>query len=192
MARVKDFRPATRNANKHTARGLGALQTSIQTDGWIGAMTTAADGEMIAGSARIETVAQVWGVDAEPIVVQSDGSRPIVVMRTDIPNAQDKRAQRLALADNRVAELDLSFDVAVLADMAADVLGDLWTAEELSSLDDYEHPRLRETEETLRPRPMFLALVSVPIDGALDLHVALAELAQLPGVEVLYGANDEN
>ena len=53
MPRVKDFRPASRNANKHTARGMSELQRSVQSNGWIGAMTTAADGEMIAGSARI-------------------------------------------------------------------------------------------------------------------------------------------
>ena len=134
MAKVKDFRPATQNANKHTARGLGALQASVQGDGWIGAMTTAADGEMIAGSARIETVAQVFGVDAEPIVIESDGSRPIVVVRTDIPNAADKRAVRLALADNRVQELDLTWDVEVLAGLDADDLAGLWTADELELL----------------------------------------------------------
>lgn len=132
--RVKDFRPARVNANKHTARGMGALQKSIQSDGWIGAMTTAADGEMIAGSARIETVAQVWGTDAEPIVVESDGTRPVLVVRTDIPNADDKRAQRLALADNRVQEMDLTWDVEVLAGFGADVLGELWTPDELSDL----------------------------------------------------------
>ncbi|NTU66105.1 MAG: hypothetical protein HGB05_22545, partial [Chloroflexi bacterium] len=101
MTKVADFRPATVNANKHTARGLGALQTSVQKDGWIDAMTTAADGEMISGSARLETAAQVFGVDAEPIVIKSDGTRPIIVVRTDIPNAMDKRAQRLALGANR-------------------------------------------------------------------------------------------
>lgn len=132
--RVKDFRPASRNANKHTARGMGELQKSIQTDGWIGAMTTAADGEMIAGSARIETVAQVFGTDAEPIIVETDGTRPVLVVRTDIPNAEDKRAQRLALADNRVHEIDMSWDVEVLAGFDADVLGELWTPEELSDL----------------------------------------------------------
>lgn len=134
MAKVKDFRPATKNANQHTARGLGALEKSIQADGWIGAMTTAADGEMIAGSARIETVAQVFGTDAEPIVIESDGSRPVVVVRTDIPTAHDQRAQRLALADNRIHELDLSWDVEVLAGLDAEVLGELWTGDELSDL----------------------------------------------------------
>lgn len=136
MTKVADFRPATRNANKHSARGLGALTASVQSDGWIGAMTTAADGEMIAGSARIETAAQVFGVDAEPIVIESDGSRPIIVKRTDIPDAADKRAVRLALADNRVAELDLSWDVEVLAGLDAATLDGLWSPYELSQLGD--------------------------------------------------------
>ena len=134
MPRVKDFRPASRNANKHTARGMSELQKSVQSNGWIGAMTTAADGEMIAGSARIETAAQVFGVDAEPIVVETDGRRPIIVKRTDIATADDPRAQALALSDNRVAELDLSWDVEVLAGLDAETLGNLWTPEELSDL----------------------------------------------------------
>jgi hypothetical protein len=133
-SKLNKFRPATRNANKHTARGIGALEKSIQSDGWIGAMTTAADGEMIAGSARIETAAQVFGVEAEPIVIESDGSRPIVVVRTDIPKADDPRAQRLALADNRVQELDLAWDVEVLAGLDAADLEGLWTSQELSDL----------------------------------------------------------
>ena len=131
---LSKYKPATRNANRHTARGLGALEKSIQSDGWIGAMTTAADGEMIAGSARIETAAQVFGVDAEPVVIHSDGKRPIVVVRDDIPTADDKRAQRLALADNRIHQIDLDFDVQVLTSFDADVLGDLWTPAELSDL----------------------------------------------------------
>ncbi len=132
--RVSDFRPARRNANRHTARGLGALQASIESDGWIGAMTTAADGEMIAGSARIETAAQVFGVDAEPIVVESDGTRPIVVVRKDIPTAADPRAVRLGLADNRVAELSLDWDPEVLCSFDAATLEPLWSPKELSNI----------------------------------------------------------
>lgn len=187
--RVKDFTVARKNANRHTQRGLAALDKSIRSDGWIGAMTTAADGEMIAGSARLERVADVFGVEAEPIVISSDGSRPIVVVRTDIPNAQDKRAVRLSLADNQIAALDLSWDVSIIAGLDADVIGDLFTAEELSDLGEYENPVLRETAEEIRPRPMFRALVSAPIDSALDLRATLDAIAALDGVEVLYGAN---
>ena len=134
MPQVADFRPAQRNANKHTARGLGAIDKSIRTDGYGDPMLAAADGEMISGSARLETVAQVFGVDAEPIIVHSDGTRPVIHVRDDIPNAADKRAVRLALAANRAAELDLAWDVEVLAGLDADVLDGLWTADELSDL----------------------------------------------------------
>lgn len=134
MAKVADFKPARVNANQHTARGLGALTASVQTYGWIDAMTTAADGEMISGSARLETAAQVFGTDAEPIVVHSDGTRPIIHVRDDIPNAADKRAIRLALDANRIHELDWLPDVEVLAGLDVDVLEGLWTPDELSEL----------------------------------------------------------
>ena len=134
MPQVADFRPAQRNANKHTARGLGAIDKSIRTDGYGDPMLAAADGEMISGSARLETVAQVFGVDAEPIIVHSDGTRPVIHVRDDIPNAADKRAVRLALAANRAAELDLSWDVDVLAGLDADVLDGLWYPAELELL----------------------------------------------------------
>lgn len=56
MARKKvtDFQPQRHNTNRHTQRGMNALEKSIEKDGWIGAITVAADGETFDGSARIE------------------------------------------------------------------------------------------------------------------------------------------
>lgn len=134
MAKVKDFRVQRNNANRHTARGYGELEKSIEQDGWIGAMTVAADGETFDGSARLEKSVEVFGVDAEPIIVHTTGDRPVIVVRDDIPNTDDVRAQRLSLRANRIAELDLSWSVEVLAGLDADVLAGLWTGEELSDL----------------------------------------------------------
>lgn len=134
MSHLTTFRPATRNANKHTQRGLKVLQDSMRAVGYTEPMVAAADGEMLSGSARLESVADVFGLDVEPIIVESDGTRPVVHVRTDIPNAQTSEAQRIAVSANRVAELDLSWDVEVLAGLDADVLEDLWTPEELSDL----------------------------------------------------------
>jgi ParB family transcriptional regulator, chromosome partitioning protein len=134
MSKVKDFKPARKNANQHTARGLGLIDKSMRTDGYGDPMLAAADGEMISGSARLETVAQVFGTEVEPIIVHSDGTRPVIHVRDDIPNAADKRAVRLALAANRAAELDLSWDVEVLAGLDAADLEGLWTAQELELL----------------------------------------------------------
>ena len=48
------IRPQRKNANRHTQRGMQALERSLDQDGWIGAITVAADGETFDGSARVE------------------------------------------------------------------------------------------------------------------------------------------
>lgn len=60
------IRPQRKNANRHTPRGMGLLEGSIEQDGWIGAITTAADGETFDGSARVEVTARMEMLD-DPI-----------------------------------------------------------------------------------------------------------------------------
>ena len=127
-----NIRPQRRNANKHTERGMSALEKSIQKHGWMGAVTTAADLEAFGGSARIEVAASQGMLD-DPIIVESDGKRPVVVVRTDIPTADDPRARALAVAENRVAELNLDYDLAILKD-DFDLLDGLFTQPELDAL----------------------------------------------------------
>jgi hypothetical protein len=112
---------------------MGALQSSIQQDGWIGALTMAANGEIFDGSARLE-VGVAAGFD-DVIIVESDGSKPIVHKRVDIPTADDPRAKRLGLAANRIAELNLDLDPALIEELSQEVdISGLWTAAELASV----------------------------------------------------------
>jgi hypothetical protein len=110
---------------------MQALEQSIATDGWIGAITVAADGETFDGSARVEKTAENGMLDAA-IVLDIDGTKPVILRRTDIPTATDPRAVRLGLAANRVASLNLEWEPDVLAEIAAqDIdLSELWTPEE--------------------------------------------------------------
>lgn len=127
---MTDIRPQKRNANRHTERGMHALERSIEQDGWIGAITVAADGETFDGSARVETTAANGMLD-DAIVVETDGRKPIIVKRTDIPTATDPRAVRLGLAANRVAQLNLEWEPGVLAELAQEIdVGPLWTPDE--------------------------------------------------------------
>lgn len=129
------FRPARKNANMHSQRGLGMLTRAMHGSGYVAPMTATADGEVIDGSARLEVAAEVFG-DVEPLVVDHDGTRPIIMRRTDIPDADDPRAVAIALEANRIAEADLVWDAAVLAEIAdaGDVdLSMLWTPDELDS-----------------------------------------------------------
>lgn len=129
-----ELKPQRQNANQHTERGMVALEQSIQQDGFIGAITVAADGETFDGSARLETLATVMpGV--QPIIVETDGSTPVVVRRTDIPTADDPKAKRLGVAANRVAELNLNWDATVLDGLSDEVdLSGLFERDELDDL----------------------------------------------------------
>jgi DNA modification methylase len=152
--KLSDFKPQRRNANLHTPRGLGMLDNSIAKDGWIGAITVAADGETFDGSARLETVYSRLGEDVEPIIVRSNGDRPIIHIREDIPTAEDERAVKLAIAANRIAQVDLNFDAAIIDEIAQEVdISDLFTDAELSELmsnldTDFDPPTEEEDEES--------------------------------------------
>jgi hypothetical protein len=132
IAAIGDIAPQRRNANKHSQRGMGQLEKSVQSDGWIGAITVAADGETFDGSARIEVAAASGFQDA--IVVRSDGTRPIVHIREDIATADDPRAVRLGLAANAIAQHNLQWDAEVLAGIDPDILGEYWLPDEIVML----------------------------------------------------------
>ena len=133
--KISEFRPQRLNANKHTQRGLGMLDKSMADSGFIGAMTSAADDEIFDGSARLETAYGRFGDDVEPIIIDTDGTRPIIVRRTDIPNADDPRAKKLAIAANRIASIDLDWDAEILAEIADEIdVSDMFFDDELQRL----------------------------------------------------------
>lgn len=134
MPNINQIKPQRANANRHTPRGMKTLEDSIQRDGWIGAITVAADHETFDGSARLEVGAATGFEDA--IVVRSDGSKPVIHIREDIPSADDPRAKRLGIAANRVAQLNLEWSPEVIAELASegDVLDGLFSDQELTDL----------------------------------------------------------
>lgn len=136
-AKLDKLRTQRANANRHTPRGMKALEESIQKDGWIGAVTVAADGETFDGSARLEVSAATGFEDV--IIVDTDGTRPVVLRRTDIPTATDPRAVRLGLAANRVSQLNLDWDTDVLAQLSESdnqAFDGLWSDREITALLD--------------------------------------------------------
>ena len=126
--------PEGRNPNRHTERGLRMLEDAIQQDGYVAPMTATADGTVIDGNARLDTVAHA--LPADPLVIEHDGTRPIVMVRTDIPNADDPRAQRIIVGANRIGEVDLDWDAEVLKRMQGEGvdLSKLWGEDELAEV----------------------------------------------------------
>lgn len=134
LASIDKFRPQRANRNKHKERGMGVLESSMRKLGYVAPMTASADGEIIDGSARLETSAIVF--DDDVLVVEHDGQRPIVMVRTDIPNADTPEARQIAIAANRIASLNLDWDVeGLLADAASGLdLSGLFAQSELDEM----------------------------------------------------------
>ena len=113
---------------------MGQLEASMRKYGYVTPMTAAADGEIIDGSARAETGATVFGDDV--LVVHHDGTKPVIMVRDDIPSADTPEAREISIAANRIAQVNLDFDPEVLlGDLQAGVdLSGLWFEHELNNL----------------------------------------------------------
>ena len=100
------------NANKGTKRGREALAKSLKKYGAGRSVLVDKNGRVMAGN---KTVEQARAAGMKQIaVVEVDGSTLVAVQRNDLDLKKDKRAKELAVADNRVAEMDLDWNIDVL------------------------------------------------------------------------------
>jgi DNA modification methylase len=139
-----------RNANRGTERGRSALARSLQEYGPRRSVLIDKHGTIIAGNKTVEQARQL----RIPLrVVETDGGFLIAVKRTDLDLATDARAQALALADNRVGELDLEWDVDMLKQIrAAGVdLSAFWTDDEFAALFADPHEGLTDENAVVEP-----------------------------------------
>jgi DNA modification methylase len=146
-----------RNANRGTARGRAALERSLREYGAARAVVVDKNGCVIAGN---KTVAEAKALEMPLRIVKSNGRELIAVQRDDLDLATDPRARELAIADNRIAELDLEWDPEMLERLRADGLdlSAFWTDTELTALlngDVTAHPG---ENAVLEPGPTTIAL----------------------------------
>ena len=115
---LADLSPDPRNPRRHTPRNRAAVVASLQEVGVVRPLAAAADGTLIAGNLTADALAEI-GLD-DVIIVESDGTRPIVHVRTDIAPGSPA-AIKAGLYDNRAAELADGYDPQVLAALLAEV-----------------------------------------------------------------------
>jgi DNA modification methylase len=134
MAKLGELRPDPRNANEGTERGRGMLEQSLRKYGAGRSIVVDKHGVIIGGNKTHEVAVDI-GLD-DAIVVSTDGSRLVVVQRTDLDLEHDKRAIELGLSDNRVGEASLAWNADVLQQLAGSGvdISDLWSEKELSAL----------------------------------------------------------
>ena len=116
--KIEDFTPDENNFNLHTQRGMGLLEKSIEKVGIIESVTVSADDKVISGNARQEVISQKFG-DKDAIVVETDGTKPVVIKRTDI-KSNTKQFYEAALLANTVSKHNVNLDTEKIQEVAVD------------------------------------------------------------------------
>jgi 16S rRNA G966 N2-methylase RsmD len=122
-----------RNANRGTKAGRKALDESLRDLGMGRSILIDKDGVVIAGNKTMEAALKA-NPDAKVRIIETDGTEVIAVQRKDLTLATDAVAKRLAVADNRVSELDLAWDMDVLGAIGQEAdISSLFSDDELSA-----------------------------------------------------------
>jgi len=132
---VADLATDPLNANKGTSDGRALLETSVRRYGFGRSVLADRRGRLIAGNKTIDSVRAI-GENPDVVVVRTTGKQLVVVQRTDLDLDTDVTAKELAIADNRVSEKGLEWDVNVLGQLShqgVDML-QFWRAEEWEAL----------------------------------------------------------
>lgn len=131
--RLEDLTFDPENANEGTLRGEQLLEKSLGQHGAARAIVVDKNGLVIGGNKTLQLAIES-GLGVR--VVQTDGSKLVVVMRLDLDLEHDPKARVLAYLDNRAAEVGLKWKAEQLeADLAKGIeLGGLFTEVERRAL----------------------------------------------------------
>jgi hypothetical protein len=133
------------NANKGTDTGKDLLARSVGECGLGRPILADKNGIIIAGN---KTTLAAGAIDVQ--FVETTGEELVVVQREDLDIETDGKARKLAILDNRTAQVNLSWDSSVLRGIAN--AGDQahlgFTADELSAIDTISSAQLSPSENT--------------------------------------------
>jgi hypothetical protein len=158
---IGDLAPDDNNANRGTARGRKMLKGSLKKLGAGRSILVDKNFTTIAGNKTLDE-AKKQGFK-RVVVVDSAGDTLVAVRRTDL-DVQDKKGQELAIADNRVSEVDLSWDTDVLKQTGAE-LTEMFEPLELDRmLNEGKNSRQPNTIDLQPPPKMVWVLLGIPFN----------------------------
>lgn len=179
--KISDIQPDDKNFNKHTDYGMELLNRSIDEVGVIESITVSNDNKTISGNARRETIEKKFG-DVEPIIVETDGKRPIILKRTDI-NSNTEEFHRAAILANTVSKHNINLDLNLIQEVAVDQfdmdieeLGITVVPDELYD-DDFEE----DGGGTMDAKPETTGMIAISLDDDEHLEwLSLKEKIEIP------------
>lgn len=151
--KLSSITPDDKNNNKHTAYGMDLLEKSVNKVGIIESITVSNDDKIISGNARHEVIGKHF--EKEALVIETDGTQPIVIKRTDI-ESNTKEFYEASILANTTAKKNIDFDIEMIEVIAEEFDIDIEEigveVEEVASnpdysiLDDEDEDLTRQTE----------------------------------------------
>lgn len=123
MSTIEELKFDKKNFNKHTAKGMGLLEKSLQQFGAGRSILVDKDNNIIAGNGIVEAAASA-GI-TKTRVVETTGDELVVVKRNDV-ELDSLQGREMALADNATAAADLDWDGDNLRDELDEETLDKW------------------------------------------------------------------
>ena len=121
--KITDLKFDDKNFNKGTSYGKSLMEKSLQKFGAGRSILADKNLKIIAGNKTAESFGELGLEDVE--IVQSDGTKLIVVQRMDI-DLDTPQGREMALADNQTAKVNLEFDYEMLESEINDATLEEW------------------------------------------------------------------
>ena len=192
---ISELIPDERNANKGTARGMQALEDSIQECGAGRSILLDKNGKIIAGNKTHQKAGETGFT--EVIVVPTDGTKLVAVQRTDLDLDTDPEARKLAYADNRVGQLDLDWDVeTIIQDINEGIeLTPYFYDEELQEIIGEKSEPEKVGVKNIpikKPPAMTWVLIGIPTVRFSEINQSIEMIANMEDVLMEISVADEN
>lgn len=142
----------SQNPNRSNERGADVISHSLERLGAGRSIVVDRKGRIIAGNQTVKAFQKLGKDDVD--IIESDGSRLIVVKRTDLDLEEGGIARELSLADNRTQELSYEVDPAIFAGLDESIdLSWMYTEDELAAIIAQNAPAELLTDEDAVPDP---------------------------------------
>jgi hypothetical protein len=188
--KIKDLIFDDHNANAGTPRGGALLENSLQKYGAGRSILLDRNNRIIAGNKTAEKAGELGFENVR--IIETHGHEIIGVKRMDLDLAKGGAARELAIADNRVGEINLKWkqeEIDALMKTGVDMQSIGFDQEELFELAGDESQRIQEQEATLRPYRKVHFLVSIDVDKIDNIGDLMDKLRKINGVEIETAAN---
>jgi len=169
----------------HTAYGMDLLEKSVNKVGIIESITVSNDDKIISGNARHEVIGKNF--DKEALVIETDGTQPIIIKRTDI-ESDSKKFYEASILANTTAKKNIEFDLDVV-DSLVEEFGIDAVDLGVDLEDNQEMQKGNIIKENIKPFIKTHILLSFPPEKMIYIQDLIENITQIEGVEYEQSSN---